>query len=72
MAKERRTAKMYTEKALERAGQMSKEVYHSIKHMNKVELVIYLDQLCETAYQQGYEAGKKAAGIQNDGIAEES
>ena len=49
----------YTEAAIQRAQSMSKEEYQKIKHMPKIELVHYLDQLCNAAYQSGYEKGFK-------------
>ena len=52
-----RTVQKYTDKAIERAGTMSKEEYHRIKHMPKIELVHYLDRLCAAAYKTGYEKG---------------
>lgn len=52
-----RTVQKYTDKAIERAGTMSKEEYHRIKHMPKIELVHYLDRLCAAAYKSGYEKG---------------
>lgn len=54
-----RTVQKYTDKAIERAGKMSKEEYHRIKHMPKIELVHYLDQLVATAYKNGYAEGFK-------------
>ncbi len=38
-----RTVQKYTDKAVERAKQMPKEEYQRVKHMNKIELVHYLD-----------------------------
>ena len=58
MAKTRMVQK-YTEQAVERAKSMSKEEYQKIKHMPKIELVHYLDQLCNAAYKSGYEKGFK-------------
>lgn len=58
MAKTRMVQK-YTEQAVEHAKSMSKEQYQKIKHMPKIELVHYLDQLCNAAYQSGYEKGFK-------------
>lgn len=52
-----RTVQKYTDKAIERAGTMSKEEYHRIKHMPKIELVHYLDRLYAAAYKSGYEKG---------------
>ena len=52
-----RTVLKYTDKAIERAGTMSKEEYRRIKHMPKIELVHYLDQLCAADYKSGYEKG---------------
>lgn len=54
-----RMVQKYTEQAVERAKSMSKEQYQKIKHMPKIELVHYLDQLCNAAYQSGYEKGFK-------------
>ena len=54
-----RMVQMYTDQAIERAKSMSKEEYQKIKHMPKIELVHYLDQLCNAAYQSGYEKGFK-------------
>lgn len=54
-----RMVQKYTEQAVERAKSMSKEEYQKIKHMPKIELVHYLDQLCNAAYQSGYEKGFK-------------
>jgi len=55
-----RTVQKYTDQAIERANTMSKAEYQRIKHMNKIELVHYLGQLCDTAYKQGYEKCQKA------------
>lgn len=52
-----RTVQKYTDQAIERAQSMSKEEYQKIKHMNKIELVHYLDQLCAAAYKNGYDKG---------------
>lgn len=60
-----RTVQVYTDKAVERAQSMSKEEYHRIKHMPKIELVHYLDQLCATAYKTGYTAGYEAGKKEN-------
>ena len=56
MAKTRMVQK-YTPEAINRAQTMSKEDYQRIKHMPKIELVHYLDQLCKAAYKNGYEEG---------------
>ena len=58
MAKTRMVQK-YTEQAVESDKSMSKEEYQKIKHMPKIELVHYLDQLCNAAYKSGYEKGFK-------------
>lgn len=54
-----RMVQKYTDQAIERAKSMSKEEYQKIKHMPKIELVHYLDQLCNAAYKSGYEKGFK-------------
>lgn len=54
---ETRMVRKYTEQAIQRAQTMSKEDYQRIKHMNKIELVHYLDQLCAAAYKNGYDEG---------------
>ncbi len=54
-----RTVQKYTDAAIKRAQTMSKEDYQRIKHMPKIELVHYLDQLCNAAYKNGYEKGFK-------------
>lgn len=54
-----RMVQKYTDQAIEHAKSMSKEQYQKIKHMPKIELVHYLDQLCNAAYQSGYEKGFK-------------
>lgn len=56
MAKTRMVQK-YTDAAIQRAQSVSKEEYQKIKHMPKIELVHYLDQLCNAAYKSGYEKG---------------
>lgn len=56
MSKTRKVQK-YSDTAIERAKKMSKEDYQRIKHMNKIELVHYLDRLCNAAYKEGYDRG---------------
>lgn len=50
-------ARIYTDEAVKRAAEISREDYKAIKHMNKVELTHYLSRI----YKRGYEAGSVAA-----------
>ena len=50
--------KKYPKAVVDLAGQMRRDDYRTVKHMNKVDLTAYLTRV----WRRGYEAGLKAAG----------
>lgn len=51
-----RMDKKYTGEVMKQAQQMSREDYKAVKHMDKVQMIAYLQRI----YRRGYEAGVKA------------
>ena len=50
-----RMDKKYTGEVMKQAQQMSREDYKAVKHMDKVQMIAYLQRI----YRRGYEAGVK-------------
>ena len=65
-------ARRATKTAIDLADSVSHEEYKSIKHMNKVDLVLYLRRVWERGYEVGHEDGLRdaQAAFNAKGIAE--
>ena len=65
-------ARRATQKALDLADSVSRDEYKSVKHMNKVDLVLYLRRVWERGYEVGHEDGLRdaQAAFNAKGIAE--
>ena len=55
-----RTVEAYTEDAIANADKLSRETFKAIKHMNKIELASFLDDVYRSGYKAGYEACQKS------------
>ena len=56
MGKHKRAVQAYTQEAIKAAESFSHDGYKAIKHMGKIELVNYINNV----YQQGFQDGARA------------
>lgn len=57
-------ARIYTDEAVKRAAEISREDYKTIKHMDKVALAAYLSRVWKRGYDAGYQAAVKSVAPQ--------
>lgn len=57
-------ARIYTDEAVKRAAEISREDYKAIKHMDKVALAAYLSRVWKRGYDAGYQAAVKSVAPQ--------
>lgn len=57
-------ARIYTDEAVKRAAEISREDYKTIKHMDKVTLAAYLSRVWKRGYDAGYQAAVKSVAPQ--------
>lgn len=57
--------------AINRANSMSREEFKAVKHMNKIDLVSYMEQIFKGGYEAGYKAGLEGAKEACDSPAKE-
>lgn len=57
-------ARIYTDEAVKRAAEISREDYKAIKHMDKVALASYLSRVWKRGYDAGYQAAVKSVAPQ--------
>lgn len=57
-------ARIYTDEAVKRAAEISREDYKAIKHMDKVVLAAYLSRVWKRGYDAGYQAAVKSVAPQ--------
>ena len=54
-----RMVQRYKEEAVKNASQLDHDTYKRIKHYNKIEMVLFLQQVSASAFKAGYEAARK-------------
>lgn len=59
-----RMVQRYKEEAVKNASQLDHDTYKRIKHYNKIEMVLFLQQVSASAFKAGYEAAKKELAAQ--------
>lgn len=57
-------ARTYTDEAVKRAAEISREDYKTIKHMDKATLAAYLSRVWKRGYDAGYQAAVKSVAPQ--------
>lgn len=57
-------AQIYTDEAVKRAAEISREDYKTIKHMDKATLAAYLSRVWKRGYDAGYQAAVKSVAPQ--------
>ena len=57
-------ARIYTDEAVKRAAEISREDYKTIKHMDKATLAAYLSRVWKRGYDAGYQAAVKSVAPQ--------
>ena len=57
-------ARIYTDEAVKRAAEISREDYTTIKHMDKATLAAYLSRVWKRGYDAGYQAAVKSVAPQ--------
>ena len=57
-------ARIYTDDAVKRAAEISREDYKTIKHMDKATLAAYLSRVWKRGYDAGYQAAVKSVAPQ--------
>lgn len=60
-----RTGRMYDPEAVKMSGQMTREAYKTVKHMDKVQLTAYIGKVWSDGYQAGLTAAKGNPGTGN-------
>ena len=59
-----RMVQRYKEEAVKNASQIDHDTYKRIKHYNKIEMVLFLQQVSASAFKAGYEAAQKELAAQ--------
>lgn len=57
-------ARIYTDEAVKRAAEISREDYKTIKRMDKATLAAYLSRVWKRGYDAGYQAAVKSVAPQ--------
>ena len=57
-------ARIYTDEAVKRAAEISREDYKTIKHMDKATLAAYLSRVWKRGYDAGYQAAVESVAPQ--------
>ena len=57
-------ARIYTDEAVKRAAEISREDYKTIKHMDKATRAAYLSRVWKRGYDAGYQAAVKSVAPQ--------
>lgn len=59
-----RIVQRYKAEAVKNASQLDHDTYKRIKHYNKIEMMLFLQQVSASAFKAGYEAAKKELAAQ--------